>query len=129
MVPTIGRIVHYVSYGTPGGEYHRACRAAIVTEVPKHLEEEPYDGRRNDGESGPIIVRLAVLNPDGLFFTKAKHDNCGGRRGDRNCPDADHHGRRHRYCECGWMEPELVGGTWHWPTIHNDREERHDQDQ
>lgn len=29
----IGRIVHYVSYGTPGGEYTSECRAAVVTEV------------------------------------------------------------------------------------------------
>src|ERR1039457_4289793 len=31
--PSTGRIVHYVSYGTPGGEYSRECRAAVVTEV------------------------------------------------------------------------------------------------
>jgi hypothetical protein len=30
--PPIGSIVHYVSYGTPGGEYTKECRAAIVTE-------------------------------------------------------------------------------------------------
>lgn len=33
MKPSIGRVVHYVSYGTPGGEYGKECRAAIVTEV------------------------------------------------------------------------------------------------
>lgn len=30
-VPSVGRIVHYVSYGTPGGEYTSECRAAIIT--------------------------------------------------------------------------------------------------
>lgn len=49
-MPSVGRIVHYVSYGTPGGEYASKCVAAVVTQV--------------DGES----VGLCVLNPTGLFF-------------------------------------------------------------
>lgn len=47
----VGRIVHYVSYGTPGGEYERQCRAAIITEA-------------GDG----VSIGLAVVNPTGLFF-------------------------------------------------------------
>lgn len=31
---TVGRIVHYVSYGTPGGEFLQECRAAIVAGLP-----------------------------------------------------------------------------------------------
>lgn len=50
-VPSVGRIVHYMSYGTPGGEYAHACRAAIVTEMHEHN-----------------VVGLAVLNPTGAFF-------------------------------------------------------------
>ena len=49
--PSVGRIVHYVSYGTPGGEYRSECRAAIITEV---------------GEANR--AGLAVLNPTGMFF-------------------------------------------------------------
>lgn len=49
MRPSIGRLVHYVSYGTPGGEYASQCRAAIITEV--------------DEEDGNHRVGLAVLNP------------------------------------------------------------------
>jgi hypothetical protein len=52
MKPSVGRIVHYVSYGTPGGEYGSECRAAVVTAV------------RNDHG----IVDLCVLNPTGMFF-------------------------------------------------------------
>lgn len=53
--PSIGRIVHYVAYGTPGGEYPvGAHRAAIVTAV--------YDN--------PETVDLCILNPTGLFFTQ-----------------------------------------------------------
>lgn len=55
MKPSVGRTVHYVSYGTPGGEYTKECRAAIVTAV--------Y------GDTN--AVSLAVLNPTGLFF----HEN------------------------------------------------------
>jgi len=31
--PTVGRTVHYQSYGTPGGEYKAEPRAAIITQV------------------------------------------------------------------------------------------------
>jgi hypothetical protein len=50
--PSIGRIVHYHSYGTPGGEYVSEPRAAVVTCV--------YEGTMAAG--------LAVLNPTGMFF-------------------------------------------------------------
>lgn len=56
-VPSVGRIVHYVSYGTPGCEYTKECRAAIVTET---------HGADSLGE----VVSLAVLNPRGLFFAE-----------------------------------------------------------
>lgn len=52
--PSIGRIVHYQSYGTPGGEYLSEPRAAIITDV---LDDE--------------MVGLCILNPSGLFFTEA----------------------------------------------------------
>lgn len=55
MTPSIGRIVHYVSYGTPGGEYGQECRAAIITAVDSGAAE---------------IVTLAVLNPTGMFFNQ-----------------------------------------------------------
>ena len=51
--PSIGRIVHYVSYGTPKGEYPSVCRAAIVTAT--HANE---------------YVDLCVVNPEGVFFNK-----------------------------------------------------------
>lgn len=70
MKPSVGRIVHYVSYGTPKGEYTSECRAAIVTEA--------FDGTDD--------AALCVLNPSGMFFNVAKHD-----------------------------EAAKAGGTWHWP--------------
>lgn len=57
MNPSVCRQVHYVSYGTPGGEYGQECRAATVTEVA--------------GE----VVGLCVMNPTGLFFNRGvEHD-------------------------------------------------------
>ncbi len=50
--PSVGRIVHYQSYGTPGGEYKSLARAALVTQV------------NEDGTVG-----LCIVNPTGLFFT------------------------------------------------------------
>lgn len=62
--PSIGRTVHYLSYGTPGGEYHSVCRAAIITEIPEVLQQygdEP-------------VLQLCVLNPAGIFFNTCRHD-------------------------------------------------------
>ena len=56
MKPSVGRIVHYVSYGTPGGEYGKECRAAVVTEVNSADDNAP--------------VGLCVLNPTGQFFNR-----------------------------------------------------------
>lgn len=57
MIPSIGRIVHYVSYGTPGGEYTSQCRAAVVTEV-------------SGNPSTDFTVGLCALNPTGMFFNR-----------------------------------------------------------
>lgn len=63
-VPSIGRIVHYVSYGTPKGEYTSQCRAALITEV-----------------AAQEMVGLAVLNPTGLFFHEATRHAEGDKPG------------------------------------------------
>jgi hypothetical protein len=63
--PTVGRVVHYVSYGTPGGEHPSECCAAIVT--------TPGD------EAGKAA--LCVLYPNGLSFKEnVQHNesNAGG---------------------------------------------------
>jgi hypothetical protein len=52
-IPTVGRIVHYVSRGSADGVFQPECRAAVVTEI------DPDDA-----------VGLAVLNPSGLFFDR-----------------------------------------------------------
>lgn len=91
--PTVGRIVHYRSFGTPGGEYAPRCRAAIVTEVPTNDDLGITDAMLDDPETremftGAPVVSVAVVNPTGLFF-------------DEHLP-YDEDGER--------------GGTWHWPT-------------
>lgn len=63
MKPPVGRIVHYQSYGTPGGEYISQPRAAVITEV---VDDE--------------TVHLCVLNPTGQFFNlNVKQGNGGGQ--------------------------------------------------
>lgn len=89
MKPTVGRIVHYVSHGTPirvdGTQaFASQCRAAIVTEVVEGGLHPPY-------------VRLAVLNPEGMFFTREAlpYDEWNGNTA---------------------LEGALPqGGSWHWP--------------
>jgi len=60
--PSVGRVVHYVAYGTPGGEFPAGvCRAAIITEV-------------NDAPALGVLlnhdVGVCVMNPTGLFFNR-----------------------------------------------------------
>ncbi|MBJ7479235.1 hypothetical protein [Rhodococcus sp. (in: high G+C Gram-positive bacteria)] len=57
--PSVGDVVHYQSYGTPGGEYLPEPRAAIITAVYDGLEDNPH---------GRPYVGLCVLNPTGQFF-------------------------------------------------------------
>jgi hypothetical protein len=58
-IPSVGRVVHYVAYGTPGGEFEAgAHRAAIITEV--FFETV--------GGVDPTVASLCVLNPTGMFF-------------------------------------------------------------
>lgn len=68
---SVGRVVHYLSYGTPGGEYASECRAAIVTEIC---------GEDFDNEPGDVhCIGLAVLNPTGVFFNQhVEHDDGSG---------------------------------------------------
>lgn len=71
--PSVGRIVHYVSHGTPvradGSQAYTAqCRAAIITEVPYGDDPALHDS-----------VGLAVLNPTGMFFnTGLPHEEPDG---------------------------------------------------
>lgn len=101
--PHVGAIVHYVSFGTPGGEYTSQCRAAMVTEIGQWVDVEITPRKSYDKSEGHAIrnveqwyyhdaVALAVVNPTGLFF------NGAGTVG------------------CKYANPkDVVGGTWHWP--------------
>jgi hypothetical protein len=71
--PSVGRIVHYVSYGTPNGEYQPEHRAAVITEVL-------------DGDSHGI-VNLCVLNPQGIFFTMSHNEEEDKRGGTWHWPE------------------------------------------
>jgi hypothetical protein len=90
--PSVGRIVHYVSHGSPvladGSQaYTSECRAAVITEVP-------------EGVASPQTLGLCVLNPTGQFFSRSIPQDDGY---EMPLPSGlcDGHGRR--------------GGTWHWP--------------
>lgn len=63
--PSVGRIVHYQSYGTPSGKpYASLPRAAIVSAVPEDWSpENPID--------------LVVFNPTGLHFNRAEYNEDG----------------------------------------------------
>ncbi|WP_431999315.1 hypothetical protein [Streptomyces sioyaensis] len=86
--PSIGRIVHYVSHGTPGGEYTKECRAAVITELTSDPEH-------------PDQVGLAVLNPTGFFFNQACEHHEAEGDDEAGMP--------------GGGALNHPGGTWHWP--------------
>lgn len=89
--PSVGRAVHYVSYGSPVGpdgeqKFKSVCRAATITEVA------------NDGVRG--TVGLAVLNPSGVFFHGLSE---GGAKYDE-------------WDSTTALDGALPqGGSWHWP--------------
>ena len=60
--PSVGRIVHYQAYGTPGGEFPSVPRAAIITEVGEDGFEPSFE---STGKVG-----LCVMNPTGLFLNR-----------------------------------------------------------
>jgi hypothetical protein len=86
--PSVGRVVHYVSYGTPGGEYTSECRAADITEV------DPHD---------PTRVGLFVKSPTGLFFQSLADGGCAYDEGALDAARGTPTTRSY------------PGGTWHWP--------------
>ena len=88
--PSVGRIVHYVAFGTPGGEFPAGvCRAAVITEVYTVNGPNPagWGGILTVNEGGFIEeVGLCVLNPTGQFFNRGIPHNA-----------------------------DKKPGTWHWP--------------
>jgi hypothetical protein len=79
-VPSVSRIVHYVSYGTPGGEYPSVCRAAVITATHNEdtliRDHHPHD-----------TVHLCVLNPEGQFFNRLVPYDEGKRGGTWHWPE------------------------------------------
>lgn len=60
MIPTVGRIVHYVARGSADGRFPKVCRAALVTEVA----------------ADESTVGLCAINPTGLFFHPLSDGGC-----------------------------------------------------
>jgi hypothetical protein len=78
--PSVGRIVHYVAFGTPGGEYPEGThRAAIVTEV----EPSPPD------VDEPKNVSLCVFNPTGMHFREDVPFDPEGKPGTWHWPERE----------------------------------------
>jgi hypothetical protein len=102
-VPSVGRIVHYVSHGTPvrpdGSQaYTQQCRAALITEVGQWVTtDEDVEDLGDAGRSRTLhqiwyseACSLFVTNPTGVFLNGAG-------------------------AACRHDEDLRLGGTWHWP--------------
>lgn len=84
--PSVGRIVHYVAYGSPiqpdgTQKFKPEHRAAIITAV------SACENCDEAGETYEPKVSICVFNPTGLFF----------------------------HADCPHDEEGKLGGTWHWP--------------
>lgn len=87
--PSVGRDVHYVSYGSVGGKFPKRCRAAKVTEV----EQDSAD-----------LIGLCAINPTGFFFHALSDGGSYLDEGRETTEDTGLcHGR------------DYEGGSWHWP--------------
>jgi hypothetical protein len=90
--PSVGRIVHYVSHGSPvradGTQaFTSECRAAIITGV-HDMDPAPAHG--------VPYVDLFVMNPTGVFLNQGcKYDEGG--------------------VYTAGIPRSYAGGTWHWP--------------
>src|SRR6266705_6972613 len=103
--PSVGRIVHYVSFGTPGGEFKSECRAAVVTEVELGVPNS-LGGER---------VGLAVLNPTGIFLHSLAAGGCRYDEGAEepespDCLNPEIHGNPMRYRDAGQCSALEGGG-------------------
>lgn len=86
--PSVGRIVHYQSYGTPNGEFLPEPRAAMITEVREVTDTKRVSpdwtfeviggvmeavtpaGHRFPVDQLPkrFEVSVVIFNPTGLYF-------------------------------------------------------------
>lgn len=60
IVPTVGRMVYYKARGSADGVFPKVDRAAVITDVRAVAMTDGSDGYE---------CRLAVFNPEGLFFS------------------------------------------------------------
>lgn len=74
--PEIWGQVHYVSHGSPGGEYPSVCRAAVIAEVyPRFNKDETR------------ACALVVFNPSGILFCDSHQDENDRPGGTWHWPD------------------------------------------
>lgn len=62
--PSVGRTVHYQSFGSPDGTYKSECRAAIITAVPAKATRA----------RAATTVDLFVMTPTGTHHNLCKLD-------------------------------------------------------
>lgn len=80
MKPTVGRIVHYQAFGTPGGEYLSVPHAAVVTAADLQFPDGGAKLPKLDDEAA-YKVALCVLYPNGQSFKLAIPYDADGKPG------------------------------------------------
>ena len=104
--PAIGRAVHYVSFGTPGGEYGKCCRAATITDIggwrTTITQQDDETHRILHQKWDPDMMGLVVHNPTGTFNNTTVPYDSGepGTEDPQMCDGLEH-----------------PGGSWHYPHL------------
>lgn len=78
-IPSVGRIVHYVSYATGDP----VCRAAIITEVGEWPEGSSDAAKRNIA----VPVDVTVFLPDTHFTDRSMQSEVGREGGTWHWPE------------------------------------------
>lgn len=86
--PTVGRIVHYQSHGSPNGQHKSEPRAAIITAVRDDVFQVQTPDEAAAGSPLPslTVVDLCVLNPTGMYFDRATPFSEAPKAGHWNWP-------------------------------------------
>jgi hypothetical protein len=89
-VPSVGRVVHYVSHGSPDGTFQSQHRAAIITEVYFEPLAE-IDGVQFEVKTSEVDLTkagIAVFNPNGMYFAQhAPYDPTAQQPGSWHWPE------------------------------------------
>ncbi|MEV7212096.1 hypothetical protein AB0O31_03230 [Kitasatospora cineracea] len=84
----------------------RPVEAILFVPLAPERTSSPASSRARAGLLRDVVD---IGHSQDVIRTTAPLQGGGDHLGDPNCPNRSTHGSPHRYCECGWIEPEHAG--------------------